>query len=213
MRTADRPFISHRALYILLAMSIASNIIIIVRVSYPKAIENLRVRLQAQPVVTPADHIRGNANATGTVIVYTDYQCPFCARLHATMLDLSKTSDFRWIYRHFPLDSHPYAEKAAEAAECGGEQGKFWEYSDGLFDPKFTIEKDSSLRKLAATIGLESKAFENCLASGRFASRVAAQRADGIKRRMAGTPTFFVNGTRFEGAILADQLRRALQHN
>ena len=212
MSAGDRPFVSYRALYILLAMSIASNIIIIARVSYPKALENLRVRLQAPPVVTPADHIRGTANATGTVIVYTDFQCPFCSRLHATMLDVSKTSDFRWIYRHFPLESHLYAAKAAEAAECGGEQGKFWEYSDGLFDSKFTIEGDSSLRQLAVAVGLERNAFERCLASGRFASRVAAHRADGIRRRMAGTPTFFVNGTRFEGAITADQLRRALEY-
>jgi protein-disulfide isomerase len=207
---SDREFLSPRALYVLLAVSIATNIIMIARFSYSNAIENLFMRMQAPPVATSSDHVRGNANAKGTVIIYMDFQCPYCARLHAEMLALYKGTDTRWIYRHFPLESHPYAEKAAEAAECSGAQGKFWEYSDELFDPNFKIDSDSSFSHLASAVGLDSKVFEACLSSGQFASRVAAQREDGIRRRIAGTPTFFVNGKRFDGVIPLDQLRQAL---
>lgn len=208
---SDRELLSSRALYLLLAVSIATNIIMIARLFYPSAIQNLVMRMQSPPVATSSDHIRGDANAKGTVIIYMDFQCPFCARLHAEMLALYKETNTRWIYRHFPLDSHPYAEKAAEAAECAGAQGKFWEYSDGLFDPNFKIDNDSSFSQLASVVGLDSKVFAGCLSSGQFASRVAAQRVDGIRRRIAGTPTFFVNGKRFDGVIPPDQLRQALK--
>ena len=168
------------------------------------------MRMQAPPVATSTDHVRGNANAKGTVIVFVDYQCPYCARLHAMILALSQETGIRWIYRHFPLESHPYAENAAEAAECAGAQNKFWEYSDALFDPNFRIESYASFSRVASAVGLDSKAFEACRSSGHFAARVAAQRKDGIRRRIAGTPTFFVNGKRFAGVIPIDQLRQAL---
>lgn len=210
-RADGRPFLPTPALYALLVMSIATNVLLVTRLRFPHAIERLRVSMQAPPVVDASDHVRGNAGARGTVIVYTDFQCPFCARQHASMQKLGTGTDVRWVYRHFPLESHPFAFRAAEAAECAGAQGKFWEYSDALFRDGFTIESEASLRQPTAVLGLDSTRFESCLKSGEFAGRVAAQRDDGIRRRINATPTLYVNGKRFDGVLAPDELRQALK--
>lgn len=209
--SSDRGILSPMVLHVLLGMSILTNIILLARLSYPHAIENFSIRMQAPPVVTSGDHIRGNPNAKGSAIIYMDFQCPYCAKLHEDMLVLYKQTNIRWIYRHFPLASHPYAEKAAEAAECAGAQGKFWEYTDGLFDSDFKIEADSSFAHLASAVGVNGNAFDACLSSGKFANLVDAQREDGIRRKISGTPTFFVNGRRFDGMIPPEELRKALE--
>lgn len=165
------------------------------------------------PRVEPSDHIRGNPDAKITVIAYTDYECPYCAQLHATMHTLAKETDIRLVYRHFPLQSHEHAERAAEAAECAGAQGRFWEYSDDLFKPSNKIHSDANFIQIASNTGLDSKVFAVCLSSGRFSSRVAAQRVDGLNRKLMAVPTFFVNGKRFNGAMPIDQLKSLLRNN
>lgn len=203
-------FILPRALHILLAVSVLTNIVFVSRLYYPDAMKDLLVAMASPPGIVSSDHIRGNPNAKVTVIVYTDFQCPYCARLHASMRTLVSETDTRWIYRHFPLESHQQAANAAQAAECAGAQGRFWEYSDALFEPNNKIDSDASFTRIASTLGLDSKMFAACLSSRQFSRRVAAQREDGLNRKITGTPTFFVNGKRFSGAIPIDQLKSVL---
>lgn len=197
---------SRSAVYGLLIVSIATNLILIGKLYYPKIADTVVQRLQSPPEITSADHVRGSPAARNTVVVYLDYECPFCAQLHASMLELLKDSSSKWVYRHFPLGSHVLAQPAAEAAECAGEQGKFGEFSDSLFAAA-GFQSDSVFHTIASQLKLDGQAFAECFKTGRFRNKVYMQYQDGVRRRITGTPTFFVNGKRFDGALPAKDLR------
>ena len=203
-------FFRPRALQVLLAVSVLANIALVSRLYYPDAIENLRVAMQSPPRVASSDHVRGNPDAKVTVIVYTDYQCPYCTRLDASLRTMMQVTDTRLVYRHFPLNFHAQAANAAEAAECAGAQGKFWEYSDKLFASAEKLEEKNAFAKLASSLGVDMKAFDTCLSSREFKQRVANQLEEGIRRRIGVTPTFYVNGKRFIGAMPDGQLKPLL---
>ena len=196
-----------RALHILLAISVLTNLVFVWRLYFPEALNEALAALQPPPALAASDHVRGNRDAAVTVIVYTDFQCPYCARLDASMRAPEHLARTRQVYRHFPLDSHPQAAAAAEAAECAGAQGKFWAYSDALFTSAEDLAKDGTFSGLAAALALDLKEFNGCLASGRFRQRVAEQFAEGKQRRIRGTPTFYVNGKRFSGALPDERLK------
>ena len=203
-------YLSPRFLHSLLTLSVLTNLVFAVRVYYPDAMSSLRSAMTSPPTVMSTDHVRGNSDAKVSVIVYTDFQCTYCARLHASMHTLVGETDIRWVNRHFPLESHLQAANAAEAAECAGVQGKFWEYSDALFESARKLEGDTRLTRIASGLGLDTKVFAACLSSRQFSSRVSAQRQDGRNRNITGTPTFFVNGRRYSGVIPIDQLKSVL---
>lgn len=213
MTNVEAGFGRPRLLGLLLGVSLLANIVLGTMTFYPYAIENLLVAMQTPPSAVASDHIRGNPKAQATIIAYIDFQCPYCARLHASLRSLTGATDARLIYRHFPLPSHPQAVLAAEAAECAGDQGKFWEYSDALFAPDLQIKGRSTLDQLASDIGIDTNTFAVCVSSGKFKQRVAAQREEGIKKRIRGTPTFFVNGKRFGGVLPDDQLKQLVAAN
>jgi len=203
-------FFPRRALHILLAVSVLMNIVLVMNLNYQDITDNILAAMASPPRVEPSDHIRGNPNAKVTVIAYTDYECPYCARLHTTLHTLAKETDIRLVYRHFPLESHQHAARASEAAECAGAQGRFWEFSDDLFKSINKVHGDADFIQIASNLGMDSKPFADCLSSGQFSSRVAAQRVDGLNRKLMAVPTFFVNGKRFNGAIPTDQLKSFL---
>lgn len=140
--------------------------------------------------ITSADHIRGNADAEITILEYSDLECPFCARVHPTMVQLLKDygDKVNWVYRHYPLSFHPTAQKAAEAAECAAELGgndKFWALVDMIY------EKGSDLAQLgtyAKDIGLNQTAFQKCVDSGKYATKTAEMMQSGTKAGIQGTP-------------------------
>jgi protein-disulfide isomerase len=198
-----------RALYALLALSVATNIAFAAKFYFPGALDELLAALAGPPRVGAGDHVRGNPDAAVTVIVYTDYQCPFCARLDASMRAPEHLGRTRQIYRHLPLPSHPQAAAAAEAAECAGAQGRFWEYSEALFAAGEALAKPGAFSGLASGLSLDLKAFDRCLESGEFKQRVAEHVAQARERRIKATPTFYVNGKRFGGALANDRLRQA----
>ena len=141
------------------------------------------------PVDTSVDHIRGNLNATVSVIEYSDYECPFCKRHHPTMQQVLDEygDDVNWVYRHFPLSFHPNAQKAAEASECAAELGGndvFWEYADTLFD----TQGEWAYEDYATDLGLDATEFNDCLDSGKFASLVKKQFSGGSAAGVRGTP-------------------------
>ncbi|UCD02943.1 MAG: DsbA family protein, partial [Candidatus Aenigmatarchaeota archaeon] len=121
------------------------------------------------------DYVKGDENAPVTIIEYSDFECPFCARFWEQTLpeieeNYIKTGKVKLIYRDFPLGFHANAQKAAEASECAGEQGKFWEYHDVLYDTRALSVSD--LKQHAKDLGLDSTKFDSCLDSGKYAEEV-----------------------------------------
>jgi len=154
--------------------------------------------------VTSEDHIRGDKNAKLTMIVFSDFECPFCAKFNPTIDQVLKdySGKVRIIYKHFPLSFHPQAQKAAEASECASEQGKFWEMHDALFamNEAGTLSLDNFKAK-AKDLGLDTAKFNTCLDNGTMAAKVAANYQEGLAAGINGTPGSFV-GTQFiAGAV------------
>ncbi len=148
--------------------------------------------LDALPEVTAQDHIRGSLDADIILIEYSDYECPFCKQFHGTMQQVMDEYGDRvaWIYRHYPLDFHPKAQKTAEATECAAELGgneAFWQMSDLIIEnmPEIGL---SELPTLAGEIGLDPVAFRTCLDSGKYAQKIKDQMAAGAQAGVSGTP-------------------------
>jgi protein-disulfide isomerase len=198
---------STKFLLILLAISILTNIILVVKVRNIDVLERIQLALLPAPTVLPTDHVRGNQNAKYTVIEYSDFQCGYCSQLNESLNTLMKEAEVRWVFRHFPLAFHPLAEKAAEASECAGEQGKFWEYSDALYAVKGELT-ENSFGKIAQKLGLDWLPFSLCMSSNKYAPVVSAQHESGVKLKVSGTPMFYLNGKRFNGAVPLEELRK-----
>lgn len=150
------------------------------------------------------DAVLGDENAPVTIIEFSDYECPFCTRFYLNTLPQLKreyidTGKVKLIYRDFPLSFHQNAQKAAEAAECAEEQGKYYEMHDKLFD-EGVDGGVSSFKQYAKEIGLNAEEFNECLDSGEMASEVQKDFQDGQRAGVQGTPTFFINGKILKGA-------------
>ncbi len=146
---------------------------------------------------------RGPENAPITIVEFTDYECPYCRRyVNETYpsIQANHGDEVRYVIRNFPLRSiHPHAQKAAEAAECAYDQGRFWEYHDKLFEeaPALQVVK---LKEYAGELGLNEAAFAQCLDSGSKEPIVEADFQDAVALGLRGTPGFFVNGRALYGA-------------
>ena len=152
--------------------------------------------------LTDADHVRGNPNAPITIVEFSDFECPFCQRFHPTVQQALDEygDDVRWVYKHFPLDSiHPQARPAANAAECAGEQGKFWEFGDELFVNQSRLG-DSYYKELARELGLNGSQFDSCVDGNKYADKVNADYQAGLAAGVQGTPASFINGRMISGA-------------
>src|SRR3989344_1266321 len=166
------------------------------------------------------DAFLGPENAKVVVVEFSDFECPFCGAAAGTRDDLIagfKSQDSEWeaavpklkelaeqgkikfVFRDFPLDIHKNSQKAAEAAECAGEQGKFWEYHDRLFENQGLLDINS-LKVYALEIGLDINKFNECLDSEKMEDEVKKDLEDGKKYGVRGTPAFFVNGKLISGA-------------
>lgn len=150
---------------------------------------------------TAVDPVRGAASAPVTIIEFSDYQCPFCARVNPTLEQVRKTygDKVKIIFKDFPLANHPQAPKAAEAAHCAGEQGKYWELHDHMFANQRALNVPE-LKQYAATLGMDAAKFNQCLDSGKHAGLVAAGTAQGEKMGVNSTPTLYINGRAVIGA-------------
>ncbi len=150
----------------------------------------------------------GNENAPVTIIEFSDYECPFCSRFYTDTekqlrTEYVDTGKVKLVYKDFPLSSlHPSAQKAAEAARCAGEQGKYWEMHDMLFEKQqeWASLGVSKTKDYAASLSLDATAFGSCLDSGKYASAVQKDFNEGSSLGVSGTPTFFVNGFEVVGA-------------
>lgn len=161
------------------------------------------------------DHVRGNPDAKVTIVEFSDFECPFCARLHPTIARLvEENTDVKWVYRHFPLSSiHSRANGAAIASECVaklGDNDAFWTYADIVFSKQHELGLEL-YEKLATTAGIDSSSFKACLADNSIATLVSEDGDEAIQAGGRGTP-FAVIVTAsgklvpFSGALPYEQL-------
>ncbi len=165
-----------------------------------------------QPV-SGHDHAAGPDDAPLTLVEYGDYQCPYCGAAYPVVKRLQKTlgKKLRFVFRNFPLtQAHPYALIAAEAAEAASLQGKFWEMHDLLFEEQALL-KPETIPIWAKRIGLNLEKFEDDIKQGVVEKRIQEDRRSGIRSGVNGTPTFFINGTRYDGSPDYDSLLAALK--
>ncbi len=164
-------------------------------------------RFTVDPAMT-----RGPAAAPVTIVEWSDYECPFCKRaqeiLHRLQGEFPDT--VRFVFKDFPLRSHPNALPAALAARCAGAQGRYWEYHDLLFVGQPDLARDD-LIGYARRLGLDVSAFTECLDSARFQDAVLADQREGREAGVRATPTFFINRRKVEGALPLDEFRDAIK--
>src|SRR5215813_9074502 len=155
----------------------------------------------AATVTTGDNPSLGRRDAPVTIVEFSDYQCPFCRQFVSTTLPAIKSAyvdsgKVRYVFRDFPIDHiHPYARKASEAARCAGDQGKYWEMHDLLFQNQQSLAPDE-LPKLGTKLGLDATAFNACLTSSKHASAIQQNYGDGSAAGVRGTPSFVIGRTR-----------------
>ncbi len=156
------------------------------------------------PSVSSADWIRGNPNASTTLIEYGDFQCPACATFHSVVLAIEKElgSNLRVIFRHFPLQQHTNARSAAQAAEAAGKQGKFWEMHDMIYEHQRDWSEKSKTEAIAVFAGYAQKLKLNIDTFGKdmndnaIIDKIEANFDQGVGFGVDSTPSFFLNNTR-----------------
>ena len=169
------------------------------------------------PIAVVDDGFRGYtlgpATASIEVTEYADFECPACANFATVQMptireQLVTTGKVRWRFRDFPLAIHKYSRFSAHAAQCAGEQGKFWEMHDQLFMnhgwAQTGRDPAALFRTLAQGVAVDLAKYDACMQSGRYASRIEFSRQEGEQRRVNGTPTFFVNGREYMGHNTSD---------
>jgi protein-disulfide isomerase/uncharacterized membrane protein len=177
----------------------------------------------SQPVVTlenESDRAVGAPDAGVTIVEFSDFECGHCAKFDETLeFALRAGPPLRVIFRHFPLDSscnptvaqplHPNACLAAVAAECAGEQGRFWEYKKSLFENQSQLGREF-LIGYARRLGLDETLFVRCLGSEAMAARVKRDASEGAALGIESTPTLFINGRLIRGALSEEHLMNAV---
>jgi len=151
--------------------------------------------------VVETDHALGPPTAPVTLLEYGDYECPYCGQAHFVVKELQRElgRTLRFVYRHFPLSMvHPHAQRAAEAAEAAGAQGKFWDMHDMLFENQHALD-DYNLVLYATALDLDVSRFTDDLATHAHLDRIGEDFRRGARNGVNGTPTFMVNGVRHDG--------------
>ena len=158
--------------------------------------------MSLKPPVGPQDHVQGNPDAPIDLVEYGDFECPFCGQAYDSVkaVQAALGDDLRFVFRNFPLaQAHPHALAAAQAAEAAGLQGRFWEMHDVLFEHQDMLD-EANLLRFAAALGLDMERFARDFASPEVAAKIRADFLSGARSGVNGTPTFFVNGERYDGS-------------
>jgi len=164
------------------------------------------------PPVDQRDHAIGPPDAPVTLVEYGDYECPYCGRAFPIVDRLRQEvgERLRLVFRHFPQNTvHAHASVAAQAAEAAAAQGKFWEMHEKLYRHQDDLA-DADLVQYALRLGLEVYRFESDLASEQFSRKVRDDFSSGLRSGVKGTPTFFINGVRYDGPLEYEALREAI---
>ena len=159
------------------------------------------------------DHIQGLDTAPVTLVEYGDYECPYCGDAYPIIKQVQKNlgNKLRFIFRNFPITQiHPHAQHAAEAAEAAAAQNKFWEMHDYLYEHQQALD-DNHLEKYASRLGLDITQFNLDMASHAYAQRVREDFLSGVRGGVNGTPTFYINGIRYNGSWNLETLLKTLR--
>jgi protein-disulfide isomerase len=159
------------------------------------------------------DHTDGPADAPVTLVEYGDYECPHCGAAYPIVKAVQKRlhGSLRFVFRNFPLNqAHPHAELAAEAAEAAAAQGQFWPMHDAIFEHQDDLSL-SAVLSLARALGLNMMRFESDLSARRFLEHVKRDFTGGVRSGVNGTPTFFINGKRYDESLDETTLLHALR--
>jgi protein-disulfide isomerase len=162
--------------------------------------------------VAGRDHLQGPIDAPVALVEYGDYECPYCGEAHPVVKAIQKRLGQRlcFVFRNFPLsNAHPHAEHAAEAAEAAGVQGKFWEMHDVLFKNQEELQ-DEALAQYATVLGLDADCLMREVLAGTHRERLREDFKSGARSGVNGTPTFFINGVRYDGDPDEEDLLAAL---
>jgi protein-disulfide isomerase len=168
-------------------------------------------QLSALPMAN-RDHIQGPADAPIKLVEYGDYECPYCGEAYPVVKAIQRRLGKRlcFAFRNFPLaNSHPHAEHAAEAAESAGGQGRFWEMHDLLYENQGALE-DDDLARYASDLGLDARRLIGEVQSEAHAPRIKEDFRSGARNGVNGTPSFFINGVRYDGMMEVEELLSAL---
>ncbi|MEJ7558178.1 MAG: DsbA family protein [Pedobacter sp.] len=169
--------------------------------------------MSLKPEIGPADQTQGNEQAAVKLVEYGDYQCPYCRDAYSIVKNIQSTfgDQILFVFRNFPLqEAHRYANIASQAAEAAGKQGKFWEMHDAIFENQDQLNEDF-LDTLAEKLGLDREQFEWDLNSEEISTKVENDFESGVRSGVNGTPSFFINGTKFDGG--ADDLLQVLKES
>jgi protein-disulfide isomerase len=165
------------------------------------------------PPLEEIDHVQGEAGAELELVMFGDFQCPFCLGAQSVLRRVRQRLDgrLRFGFRHLPIpEKHPLALIAAEASEAAAAQGRFWEYHDALYAEQPKLSRETMLR-IATELGLDADRVAADLDSNVHLPRIERDLASAEASGATGTPTFFVNGSRFSGAYDASSLVEALE--
>jgi protein-disulfide isomerase len=167
-------------------------------------------------------YVTGSDSAPVEIVEFLDFECPACANFAVIQFptireQLVQTGRVRWRSRDLPLPGHKYSRFAAHAAQCAGEQGKYWEMHDQLFTnhgwAQTGRDPTSLFRQLAQAAGVDGGKYDECMKSGRYAGRIEASRQEGDRLGAGGTPTFFGNGALVRGSSVpnSDEIARLVE--
>jgi protein-disulfide isomerase len=162
---------------------------------------------QAKPTVTILDPVRGDPNASITIIEYGDYFCEFCRNMAPVIKEVlaEYPSQVRFVWKDFPNDFlHGQASRAAKAARCAGEQGAYWEYHDTLLARRDSAFSLIPYTDLAGTLALDTETFDLCMQGQAATAKVDYTQKEAQALELPGTPTFFINNQPFGGTSKED---------
>ena len=163
--------------------------------------------------VSERDHSQGPADAAVTLVEYGDYECPYCGAAYPIIKEVQSRMGerLRFVFRNFPITtSHPHAQQAAEAAEAAGVLGQFWPMHDLLYENQKRL-RDEDLLSYADQLGLDVDRFKRELDEHVYAERVHDDFMSGVRSGVNGTPTFYIDGGRYDDSYDADTLLAALE--
>lgn len=157
------------------------------------------------------DYVLGNRDAKVKIFEFSDFQCPYCVRFHEVMHQIvdEYPNDVAWIFKQFPIQSHPLGMPGAMATECAGDQGKFWEMSDMIFSNQQALAAES-FAIFAGDLGLDVDTFNQCMSDNPHAEKIANDYQTGISSGVRGTPSSFVNGNIVPGAFPYESMKQMI---
>lgn len=171
--------------------------------------------MSLKPRVSDKDHLQGNTEAAIELVEYGDYQCPYCGQAYPIIKNIQKKfgKDLKFVFRNFPLSEiHPQAKMAAVASEAAGRQEKFWEMHDILFENQRRLHH-AALIEYAQAIGLEIEQFKQDLENSNLIEKVEADFESGLRSGVNATPTFFIDGEKYNGSWQGDFLEAYIRND